>query len=258
MGWLISAFWGAVGLVGQTFVGSLWVLRAERGWGRWVFKACGIHATVSGTEKLDLLQNYVYASNHQSLFDILALGGFLPQLVGFVAKKELTSWPIIGWAIKQSGYVVIDRASGHQAIKAMQRAGQTIRESNSIVVFPEGTRSPNGELKRFKRGALVLARAAQVPIVPIAIVGSGDRLPKGAWKVNPGVVSIRIGEPIPYEEFANADDYDFTEILRAKVAELAGESITKVHAVKRPEAQVPAEIVDAQSTVSPASQVQQE
>ena len=242
VGWLISALWGGIALVGQTIVGGTWVLRAEQGWGRWVMRACGIRVKVSTEQDFDLQQHYVYACNHQSLFDILALGGFLPQLVGFVAKKELRSWPIVGWAIKQAGYVLIDRSAGRQALKAMRAAGETIRNNNSIVIFPEGTRSPNGELRRFKRGALVLARAARVPIVPVAIVGSGDRLPKGSWKVTPGEIGIHIGQPIPYAEFATADDFDFTEKLRAKVAELAGESMTKVHKVSRPSPNEPADM----------------
>lgn len=239
-GWMVTFFWGSLAIFGKPFKEPSWVLRCERGWGRGVLRATQIHVTVSGESHIDPENHYVYVCNHQSLFDILALGGYLPNLVGFVAKKELTKWPFIGWAIQQSGYVVVDRAAGQNALQAMQLAGDKIRNDNSIVVFPEGTRSPSGELRKFKRGALVLARAARVPIVPVAIVGSSERLPKGSWIAIPGMISIRIGEPIPYEEFADADDHDFTERLRLAVASLAGSGIHKVHEVLRSKDESPA------------------
>jgi 1-acyl-sn-glycerol-3-phosphate acyltransferase len=115
----------------------------------------------------------------------------------FVAKKELVRVPVFGQALLASGHIIIDRGNRERAVASLRRAAERIRAGTSVIVFPEGTRSPDGHLRLFKSGPFHLAVEAQVPIIPVTVSGSQHITPKGELRVHPGRVKIAYGKPIP-------------------------------------------------------------
>ena len=213
--WVLGA--GAV----LTLVYATWAIlvsfrRGERGrcaceevarsWSRKLLRMAGVRVRVVGLEGLSRDEPRILVSNHQSWFDVFALAGKLQLPLRFVAKQELARIPVFGRAWRRCGHISIDRGDRSSAIESLERAGRQIRdEALTIVMFPEGTRSPTGELQRFKKGAFVLAIQTGVPVVPVAVVGSRAVMPKGSWRIRPGEIEIRIGEPISVEGLEHRD-----------------------------------------------------
>jgi len=135
-------------------------------------------------------------ANHQSNFDIPALMGYLPIRFVWTAKKELFRIPVFGLAMKRAGYICVDRQNHARAMDSMDLAARQILEGTSVMIFPEGTRSKDGTLAPFKKGGIMLALKAGVPIIPIGIWGSRDIMPKGSWRMVPGTIRMEIGPPI--------------------------------------------------------------
>lgn len=174
-----------------------------RSWARWIVAAAGVEVRMEGVERLHLERPQVFVSNHVSWFDVFALAAVLPKRYRFVAKKELERIPIFGTAWKAAGHISVDRSDRRAAIQSLDRAGETIRrDSSSIIIFPEGTRSWDGQLQPFKKGAFMLALHTGVEIVPVAVVGSRDVLPKGSWRVRRAPVIVRFGEAIDVRQYS--------------------------------------------------------
>jgi 1-acyl-sn-glycerol-3-phosphate acyltransferase len=138
----------------------------------------------------------VYVSNHPSWFDIPALLAVLPGSLRFVAKQGLMRVPLFGAALRAGGHIGVDRRNLASAVAAYESAGRTIRGGRCAVVFVEGTRSRDGRLQSFKKGPFVLAIVAQVPVIPVVVVGSFHVLPRGSIRPRPGPIVVRIGQPI--------------------------------------------------------------
>ena len=189
-------------------------------WASSICRASGVKVVVSGTEKLDPEKPYIFAANHQSQFDILVLQGYLGIDFRWLAKKELFKVPIWGPAMRRAGYIPIDRSHGRQAIKSLDEAAQKIGAGTSVIIFPEGTRSIDGKLHDFKAGAMALAIKSEVPIVPVAILGTYEILPKGKLLINPGEVQIRVGRPIETKTYRSRDKHELAKIAQEAVAEL--------------------------------------
>ena len=166
-------------------------------WSRDILSAAGTPVVASGLEHIPRDQPVMYASNHSSMFDVWALFATLPGSVRFVAKRELFRIPILGRAMLAVGHVPIDRAARKSAFEAYDEAARMIRGGTSVLVFPEGTRSPTGELLPFKNAPFGLAIAAQVPIVPVYVHHTFEILPKGAWRLRPQPIRLVVGPPIP-------------------------------------------------------------
>jgi 1-acyl-sn-glycerol-3-phosphate acyltransferase len=226
-GLLLTFFWGTLAVVGYPLGKQRFAVWCAHMWGRTVLRAGNVLVAVRGGDGIDLATPHIYVSNHQSGLDILVLCGHLPQRVVFVAKKELGKVPFVGWGLKLGGHVLIDRADRSQSYAALEAAGAEVRAGKSVIIFPEGTRSPPRELWPFKRGALKLARAARVPVVPVGIVGSAERMKARQLFTTPGLVGVRIGQPIRPEDFGD-DDRALAERVRGEVARLAGPSASKV------------------------------
>jgi 1-acyl-sn-glycerol-3-phosphate acyltransferase len=174
--------------------------KAARRWGQNILWAAKVRVELEGIENLQTDQPQIIVSNHQSWFDVFALAAHLPVRYRFVAKRELGEVPIFGSAWKGCGHVSVDRGNREAAIESLDQAWREIHEEKlTMVLFPEGTRSPDGRLQRFKKGAFVLAVQGQVPLVPVAVVGSRDVMPKGSLRVRSGSITLRIGTPIPTE-----------------------------------------------------------
>jgi len=155
---------------------------------------------LEGIENLRRDTPQIVISNHQSWFDVFALGAALPVRYRFVAKQELGEIPVFGRAWKSCGHVSVDRGNREAAIEALDQAWREIHEDKlTMILFPEGTRSPDGRLKAFKKGAFVLAVQGQVPLVPVAVLGSRHIMGKGDLRVRSGEIRVRIGTPIEVE-----------------------------------------------------------
>jgi 1-acyl-sn-glycerol-3-phosphate acyltransferase len=167
-----------------------------RAWARSSLRLCGVTVRVKGLEKLDMRRNYVYVSNHASMFDIPAILATIPDQIRILYKKELNWVPIFGWGLKYGSYVAIDRRRGSDAMKSLEEAADKIRTGASALLYAEGTRTLDGKLQPFKRGAFNLAVRAGVPVVPLTINGSYRLLPKRSIAVQPGEVELILEAPI--------------------------------------------------------------
>ncbi len=165
-------------------------------WGKFVLWIFGVKVIVKGLENIDTSKHYVYVSNHASMFDIPAVLAVIPDQIRLVLKKELTRIPIWGWALKIGHYITIDRANAKDAMESLDRAAEKIRAGASVLVFAEGTRTKDGTLQPFKRGAFALAARSGVSIVPVTIKNSFNILPKGSWKIRPSDILLVIDKPI--------------------------------------------------------------
>lgn len=171
-------------------------------WADWLLRTNGIHLRLEGMENLKKDQSYILVSNHASILDIPAIIFAAPFQVRFLAKKSLLWYPIFGWVLYFSGHILIDRKSAQSALRSLKKAPSLLKKGISIIVFPEGTRTPDGETKEFKRGAFLLAQHSKFPVVPVSITGSYEMLPRHGWCCWPGNIYIRMGEPIPTRDLS--------------------------------------------------------
>lgn len=170
----------------------------HRSWARSLLWAAGVEVCPSGLHNVRPDGAQILVANHQSMFDIWALMAVVPVSLRFVAKQELSRIPIFARACRSAGHVFIDRGDRVGAVDSIRAAGDRMREEGlSLVFFPEGTRSPDGQLRRFKRGTFILAIETQAPLVPVAVDGGARILPKGSKRLRPGPLFVRCGTPIP-------------------------------------------------------------
>lgn len=165
-------------------------------WGKIQLRITGTRVRIQGFEQIDPEKSYILVSNHQSTFDIFALLGYLPIQFRWTAKAELFHTPFMGWAMSRIGYIPIERDSPKKAYRSMLRAAEVVRNGVSVIIFPEGTRSPDGNLQPFKKGVFLLALKSRAPILPITIQGTSRIMRKGDWRTYPGQVRIQIDPPI--------------------------------------------------------------
>ncbi len=214
LGWVVTLFDRS----GRTY------LRLMRSWARVVFFALRVKIRVHGAEKLDPERTYIFVSNHQSQLDIPAIELAVPNLVVFVYKEELTKVPVWGWLLPTTPHIMIRRAEARDAMKSIERAAEQVRTQDlSVVIFPEGTRSSDGRLQDFKRGGFLLAARTGAPIVPVAISGSINLLPRGDLRVRSGTFDITIGEVIEnHPNLTREQERALQERTRAAIAEMLG------------------------------------
>lgn len=186
-------------------------------WGRLMLGVLGIRVHLEQRERLDPHAPYVFVSNHQNLLDILALAGWLPYPFGFVAKVELRHVPFLGFAIRNSASVFIDRSDPRKSLESLQKAGEKIRRGNSVLVYAEGTRSHGPALLPFKKGAFALALEAGVPIVPITIVDSYRLMDERNKTMRPGTIQIVIGTPLATDGMRRRDIPNVMEEIRSRI-----------------------------------------
>lgn len=186
-------------------------------WGRVILRGIGIRVRLTERVKLDPERPYVFVSNHQNLLDILALGDVLPYPFGFVAKGELAKVPFLGFAIRYSASVFLDRSEPRRAVESMQKAGARIRAGMSVLVFPEGARSYAAALQPLKKGAFAVAVEAGVPLVPVTILDAYRLMDETRMVARPGTIHIVLGEPIPME---GRHRRDIPEVMAAVEAQM--------------------------------------
>lgn len=201
---------------------SIWILR--RVWSPLLLWAGGVKLAVDGLEHVDPARPTIYVSNHQSVIDVPVLFMAIPKDLRFVAKSQLRWVPFLGWYMWFAGHIFVHRGNPRRTVASLRAAGARIRAGTSIVLFPEGTRSGDGRLLPFKKGAFALAEAAGVPLVPITIHGSGRLMPKRGWQIHPGQIQVRIGAPIIVPEGGAARGQLMRQVRAAMVAQGLEES----------------------------------
>jgi len=155
---------------------------------------------VQGSEKIDFSRPCVFVANHQSMIDICALFMALPIPVRFLLRSELGRVPFLGWYTRATGMVLLKRGTSIEARRAVDQAVALLDAGHSLCAFPEGTRSRDRQVGKFRGGAFSAALAARVPVVPIAIEGSGAVMPPGSFRIRPGTIRVRFGDPIRTED----------------------------------------------------------
>ena len=201
-----------------------WVLDLTRWWSGWVTRFAGVRITVDNRAKLDPQQPYVFMANHASTIDIWALLLAIPRRVRMIAKKELARIPFLGWVMWAGRFIFIDRQNAVAARRSIDEAGRRIRGGVSVVIFPEGTRTRDGQMGPFKKGGFHLAMEAGVPIVPIALRGTRALMPPGSLRVKSGEVFVTIGAPIPTSGLTIDDRPALIQRVRDAIAAMAAES----------------------------------
>ncbi|MFA5405395.1 MAG: lysophospholipid acyltransferase family protein, partial [Ignavibacteria bacterium] len=170
----------------------------------------GVKLKIEGSEHINGKEKYIFVSNHLSYFDIPVITSAIPNNIRFIYKKSISYVPFFGWAVYFGGYVAVDRSNARSGFEAIKKAASIIKNKGlSFIIFPEGTRSPDGNIGNFKRGAFLLAEEAKVKIVPVTIIGSDKILPKKSYTIKSGEVKIIFEKPIDYR-----DDKNFLNDIR--------------------------------------------
>jgi 1-acyl-sn-glycerol-3-phosphate acyltransferase len=191
--------------------------RYARLWGRVALWANRVKVRVEGMENLKGEGPYIFMSNHQGSYDIFALLGHLPFQFKWLVKKELFSIPFFGWTMAAAGYISIDREGTRETVEAMNKAADRIRDGMSVVIFPEGSRSPDGKIQDFKKGGFTLAIKSKVPVVPLALTGSREIMPKQRLTAASGEIKIRVGHPIETIQYSMKDRKDLMEKVKETI-----------------------------------------
>jgi 1-acyl-sn-glycerol-3-phosphate acyltransferase len=192
-----------------------------RKWCRQQLAVAGIDVTVTGDEQLSPDGRYIVIANHASHLDIPILMAAFPVDLYFMAKKELFRIPFFGWGIRAMGHIAVDRTNARSARKAISHAVEQIhRKRISVVLFPEGTRTPNGEIGPFKQASFALPVEAGMPVLPVYIDGTFTALPKKTLAIQPAHVTIRIAPPVPADTVAAADRKELAGIVRDTIVKM--------------------------------------
>jgi len=210
---LSTAFWATVSVLASLVSGSgRFQHFCMRRWSRdnlWLSRA---RVEIDGLQNIDLSRPQLLVANHSGLHDILSLAASLPIQFRWVAKKSLFKVPFMGWHMRRSGYIPIDRENPREAAKSIIRAAKIIHDGVNAIAFPEGTRSRTGDIRRFHSGAFALALRAGVPLVPVTLEGSHRVILPKTLQVNPGVIiRIKIDSPIDVTRYSHADKHRLME-----------------------------------------------
>jgi len=196
--------------------------RLARFWGTEMCRRCGIAVSTRGGDAVAWNEPLIVMANHQSYFDIPVLYTALPEPFGMLAKQELFRVPIFRAAMRGLRCIPIDRGNRRQSFESLKKAAAEVRAGNSIVVFPEGTRSDDGAIQELKKGPFYLAEMAGVPIVPVGIRGTRDALSKQGVFVRGAEVEVSIGAPLVTSQPGQAARDRLRDAVRAALVDLSG------------------------------------
>jgi len=174
-------------------------------WSRLILKTNRIRLDSVGLERIDPDRSYVFMANHASHLDPPAIAVSIPNILRFIGKRSLARIPVFGPAARMAGVIFIDRGDSERSVAALNRTIKVLKNGTSTLFFAEGTRSPDGRLLPFKKGGVMLALQAGLPIVPVTVTGSHSLFPKKQWFIRPGTLRIEVGEPIEVTRFTTAD-----------------------------------------------------
>src|SRR5829696_6850083 len=179
--------------------------RCASTWSRMIARTALLDVRVRGAEHLRAGESYVFLSTHQSWMDIPVMLGYLPAQLRIAAKREVFLIPFLGWHMRRSGQIPINRGSTADSIESLRRAARLLGGGVSAFLFPEGTRTRDGSLQPLKKGGFRLALESGLPIVPVTIVGTRRAMPRGSMVLRAGPVEMRLDPPIPTRGLTDAD-----------------------------------------------------
>ena len=188
-----------------------------RSWSRLILATSFVRVTVEGLEKIDLTKPCVFCSNHLSYMDTPVVFGFLPFQFRIVAKKSLFAIPFMGWHLQRAGHLPGDQRNPREAVRSLAKARERIRQGTSIILFPEGGRSPDGTLQPFLSGSFRLALETRVPVVPMVIVGTREVLAPNSLNIHSGRVRLILDDPISTEQMRKKDKDLLAEKVRQAI-----------------------------------------
>lgn len=169
-------------------------------WTKLILYIYGIRVNVYGAENVKPGEGKIYISNHASYLDIFVQLAYLPDNVRMIYKKEINKVPLLGWAMLCAGFIPLDRENIRDAMKSLDKAAERIKKGLSAVIYPEGTRTLDGNIGEFKRGMFFLADKAKADIVPVTLTGTYELMPGGSARVRSGIVNMVIDKPIQYRK----------------------------------------------------------
>ncbi len=206
-------------------------------WSRVILGTISDPVRVEGLEKIDTSKAHVYVVNHLSALDTPVLYGNLPFQFRILAKKELFRYPFMGWHLRRSGQIPVDQQNPRASFRSLSKAVTTLKENMSLVIFPEGGRSPDGQLHSFMGGAFYAAIKAQVDVVPMAVVGTYEMLKMNTWHIMPRPLFLLVGDPIPttgmspkqMDELAQKASNAIAELYysHSEIPDLRGQNLAK-------------------------------
>jgi 1-acyl-sn-glycerol-3-phosphate acyltransferase len=219
--WLYTIILGALSLISSLFDRSGAIQHGfARLWSRMILGTIGTTITVEGLEKIDTTRAHVYVVNHISALDIPVLYVSLPFQFRILAKRELFRYPFMGWHLKRSGQIPVVLENPKASIRSLQLAVTAVKNNMSLVVFPEGGRSEDGQLQAFMGGAFFAAIRAQTDVVPMALVGTYETLKMNSFHIKPRPVRLLVADPISTAGLTTRDTEKLAKRARTVIADL--------------------------------------
>ena len=215
---LITAFFAPLAIIVSFFTrtGNP-VHNVARIWGQTILLISRVHVRVIGLSNIQPDKSYIYMANHQSNFDIPVLLGYLPVQFRWLAKAELFRIPVFGRAMLGAGYVKIDRFNQKSAFESISTAARRLKDGVSVMIFPEGTRSRDGSIRKFKKGGFFMAIESGVPIIPVILRGTWPIMAKSSLRINRGDVEMEIAEPIDTTGYSMETKQELMEAVRTVI-----------------------------------------
>lgn len=214
---LLTIFTSVSTILFQHWRNSWWLHGIQAFWSRSFFFLLFLPVRITGLENINSHTSYVFVANHQSMADVFLIYGWLPVIFKWLMKDELRKMPFVGSACKAAGHIFVKRGNTAAAIQSLKEAEKVLHDGVCTVIFPEGTRSNDGQVGRFKRGALQIALDLKLPIVPISLSGCYEVMNKHEFHANHHAVHMHVGKPIDISSIAEEDVQQAIEKLRETV-----------------------------------------
>lgn len=219
--WLYTIILGTLSLLSSLFDSSGAVQHGfARLWARMILSTIGTRISIEGLEKIDTRRAHVYVVNHTSAIDIPVLYVSLPFQFRILAKRELFRYPFMGWHLKRSGQIPVVLDNPKASIRSLQLAVTAVKNNMSLVVFPEGGRSEDGQLQAFMGGAFFAAIRAHADVIPMALVGTYETLKMNSFHIKPRPVRLLVGDPISTAGLSTRDTEKVAERARTVISDL--------------------------------------
>ena len=245
--WLIPAISVYTLVLGALSLVSMMVDRkghvahwCARTWSRLILLTTGVSVTTEGLDRVPRDASYVFVSNHQSIYDIPIVFANIPFELRIIAKSSLGAFPVLGWHLRYTGHLLVDRARA--GVATLRKIVGLMRCGHSLIVFPEGTRSTDGKVGRFKAGLFLAAVESGLPVVPVAIIGSRHVMLKGRLMTCPGKIELVVHEPISTKGMEKSDIRALADrsqaVVEATIAD-RGQRVDAANGFPRPTVSLP-------------------
>jgi 1-acyl-sn-glycerol-3-phosphate acyltransferase len=209
--------------------------RCARAWSWLILKTTGVRVALDGLERIVPGKTYVFVSNHQSIYDTPVIFASLPYQLRIIAKTSLARFPVLGWHLRRGGHLFVDRQHPDRA-GILRRWRALVSEGLSLIIYAEGTRSPDGQVARFKAGSFLLAIQAGLPIVPLAVIGTRQVMPKGRLRTEPAFVRLIVHDPIQPPAIGEPTVHD-AKALADRVHAIVADTVDKLQNCRIAESQ---------------------